>query len=222
MTIKVSALTEADIPGAISAIQVAFAEDPYSLWIFSDRANVCLCEVVFTCQSIWCCVPRLICAQLNPTRNRVSLSIRCHWGIRNALFYVAKDPDSDEPDKVLGIAMWMPPKAVDGKESWSEWYDGWKMWFQQGLMNAWYGRGGLNVKVCLCESTSLESSSIENLNDDSILTRNLYSATISGNRNKPKLNPQFGLTPKDTTFSTSWWSSLVSKEKELAKHLLEK
>jgi hypothetical protein len=40
MTIKVSALTEADIPGAVTAIQVAFAEDPYSLWIFNDRENV--------------------------------------------------------------------------------------------------------------------------------------------------------------------------------------
>jgi hypothetical protein len=42
--------------------------------------------------------------KLNLNRNRVSLGIRCRWGIRNALFYVAKDPSSDD-NKVLGIAM---------------------------------------------------------------------------------------------------------------------
>jgi len=40
MVVKITPLTEADIPGAITAIQVAFAEDPYSLWIFNDRENV--------------------------------------------------------------------------------------------------------------------------------------------------------------------------------------
>jgi hypothetical protein len=45
--------------------------------------------------------------------------------------------------------MWMPPKPVGAKEGWFEWYEGWKMWIQQGAMNAWYGRGGLNVKVCM-------------------------------------------------------------------------
>lgn len=43
--------------------------------------------------------------KLNLNRNQVSLGIRCRWGIRNALFYVAKDPSSDEKDKVLGVAM---------------------------------------------------------------------------------------------------------------------
>lgn len=31
MTIQISRLTEADIPGAVTAIQQAFADDPYNL-----------------------------------------------------------------------------------------------------------------------------------------------------------------------------------------------
>jgi len=83
------------------------------------------------------------------TRNRVSLGIRCRWGMRNALFYVAKDPNGEDKDKVLGVAMWMPPRPAGLKETWSEWLEGWKVWAQQVGMNLWYGRGGLNVKVRL-------------------------------------------------------------------------
>jgi len=123
---------------------------------------------------------------LNLNRNRVSLGIRCRWGIRNALFYVAKDLSGDDKDRVLGIAMvctyscyyprikcfvelwllglgsarvcgtwnnsdfkiqWMPPRPSELKETWGEWLEGWKLWWQQVGMNVWYGRGGLNVKV---------------------------------------------------------------------------
>ena len=65
----------------------------------------------------------------------------------NALFYVAKS--SDEKNKVLGVAMWMPPKPAELKETWSEWWEGWKLWTKQVGMNLYYGRGGLNVKVSL-------------------------------------------------------------------------
>jgi len=120
--IVISPLAHKDIPGAITAIQVAFAEDPYNLWVFSDRAK------------------------LDLNRNKVSLGIRCRWGIRNALFYVAKDDEAEDPDRVLGISMWLPPKAIGQKETWGEWLDGWSLWAQQVGMNLWYGRGGLNVK----------------------------------------------------------------------------
>jgi hypothetical protein len=43
--------------------------------------------------------------------------------------------------------MWMPPRPLGLKETWGEWYEGWKLWIQQVGMNLWYGRGGLNVKV---------------------------------------------------------------------------
>ncbi|RDW94712.1 hypothetical protein BP5796_00475 [Coleophoma crateriformis] len=122
MAITISPLTEHDIPGAITAIQEAFANDPYNLWVFNDRQKLSL------------------------TRNSVSLGIRCRWGIRNALFYVAKDTTSDHPDKVLGISCWLPPKPADEKETWGDWFEGWKLWSQQVCMNVWYGRGGLNVK----------------------------------------------------------------------------
>lgn len=62
---------------------------------------------------------------------------------------MAKDSNAEEKDKVLGVAMWMPPKPTGTKESWDEWLEGWKLWAKQVGMNLWYGRGGLNVKVCL-------------------------------------------------------------------------
>ncbi|SLM36431.1 gnat family protein [Lasallia pustulata] len=122
MPIEITPLTEADIPGAIDTIQQAFTEDPYNRWVFNDRSTFSL------------------------ARNRVSLRIRCLWGIHNALFFVAKDTSSDDKDKVLGTAMWMPPRPASEQESWDEWIQAWWLWLRQVGMNAWWGRGGLNVK----------------------------------------------------------------------------
>lgn len=129
MTITISSLKDEDVDGAITAIQVSFANDPYNQWVYNDREKVKFSSknALFTANI----------RQLNLVRNRVSLGIRCRWGIQNALFYVAKDPESDEPNKVLGIAMWMPPKPAGEKETWSEWYEGWKMWGQQVCVAFW-------------------------------------------------------------------------------------
>ena len=40
MALEISLITEADIPGAIDAIQKAFADDPYNLWVYNDRTKV--------------------------------------------------------------------------------------------------------------------------------------------------------------------------------------
>lgn len=122
MPITITSLTESDIPGAVKCIQDAFAQDPYNHWVFSDRANFSL------------------------QRNSVSLGIRCRWGIAHALFHVAKDPASSEPDKVLGVACWLPPKSPSTPQTWSEWMGDWWLWFEQVKMNMRYGRGGLSVK----------------------------------------------------------------------------
>lgn len=122
MAILVSRIAHSDIPGAVTAIQQAFAEDPYNLWVYNDRSK------------------------LNLNRNSVSLGIRCRWGIRNAIFLVAKDSSAEDKDKVLGVAMWMRPRPANLKETWGEWFEGWSLWVQQVGMNLWYGRGGLNVK----------------------------------------------------------------------------
>lgn len=111
-------MTEADIAGSVKAIQEAFADDPYNNWMFDK-------------------------SKFSTERNSVSLAIRCRWGMRNALFYVAKEEGSD---KVLGIAMWLRPQPSGQPQSWHDWIEDWRMWFNQGLMNLWYGRGGLNVK----------------------------------------------------------------------------
>jgi hypothetical protein len=40
MPIEVTRLEEADIEGAITTIQLAFAEDPYNQWVYDDRSKV--------------------------------------------------------------------------------------------------------------------------------------------------------------------------------------
>jgi GNAT superfamily N-acetyltransferase len=121
MPIEVTPLSEADIPGAIACIQNAFSEDPYNNWVFNDRKNFSL------------------------QRNSASLSIRCRWGMRYALFHVAKDTE-DDTGKVLGVACWMSPKNPHAPQSWSDYWGDWWLWLEQVRMNLWFGRGGLNVK----------------------------------------------------------------------------
>ncbi|KAF2453682.1 acetyltransferase [Lineolata rhizophorae] len=122
MPIEVSRMTEADVDSAINTVQQAFADDPYNKWIYDDRSK------------------------FSPARNRVSLGLRCRWGIQHGLFYVAKDPASATPDKVLGTAMWLAPRPAAEPESWSLYLSYWRLWLSQVYMNAVYGRGGLNVK----------------------------------------------------------------------------
>lgn len=68
------------------------------------------------------------------------------WGMRNGIFHVAKEEGSD---KVLGVAMWLPPQPADQGRTWNDWLEEWRLWFGQVGMNLWYGRGGLIVKVCI-------------------------------------------------------------------------
>ena len=121
MVIKISSIVPADIPSAVDCIQLAFATDPYFLWAF--RAE-----------------------EFNKERNFASLKAKCEWGMRHALFYVAKDNDDPE-GKVLGVSMWMKPRNVNEPETWTEWWDGYLLWFKQGLNLIWYqGRGGLRTE----------------------------------------------------------------------------
>jgi len=82
--------------------------------------------------------------KFDPKRNAASLAARCRWGMRNGLFYVAKEEGSE---RVVGVAMWLPPRPVGQPRTWSEWWEGWRFWANQVGVNLWYGRGGLNVKV---------------------------------------------------------------------------
>ncbi|KAI0166407.1 acyl-CoA N-acyltransferase [Xylariaceae sp. FL1272] len=118
MVIKVSLLTERDIPGAVAAMAKAFAEDPYNNWVFQK-------------------------SKFDPKRNAASLAIRCRWGMRNGLFHVAKEEGSNE---VLGVACWLRPQPMDQPPTWYDLAEDWRLWFNQLGMNIWYGRGGLNVK----------------------------------------------------------------------------
>lgn len=56
-----------------------------------------------------------------------------------------KNPRVSNADRK--VVQWMPPRPAELKETWGEWWEGWKLWCQQVGMNVWYGRGGLNVKV---------------------------------------------------------------------------
>ncbi|KAH7320663.1 acyl-CoA N-acyltransferase [Stachybotrys elegans] len=118
MAITVSNLTEADIPGAVKAVQDAFADDPYNIWVFDK-------------------------SKFNPQRNAASLGVRMQWGMRNGIFHVAKEEGSD---KVLGVAMWLRPQPAGQPQTWNDWLESWRLYFGQVAMNLRYGRGGLNVK----------------------------------------------------------------------------
>ncbi|KAK3701197.1 hypothetical protein LTR37_015576 [Vermiconidia calcicola] len=120
MPIEVTPLTEKDIPGAVTCIQRAFAQDPYNNWVFSQR-------------------------NFSAERNSISLTLRCRWGMKHALFHVAKD-STESSDKVLGVACWVPPSHASAPQSWSSWGGDWLLWLEQVRMNLLYGRGGLNVK----------------------------------------------------------------------------
>jgi GNAT superfamily N-acetyltransferase len=137
MPIQVTRMAEADIDGAIDTIQQAFAEDPYNKWIYPDRSKVrSTSQLIFKTQ-------HLPTTQISLTRNRVSLTLRCHWGIQHGLFHVARD--TSNPDKILGCAMWMPPRSPSTPEPWSLYLSYWYLWFNQIRMNLWYGRGGLST-----------------------------------------------------------------------------
>jgi len=122
MPIEISPITTSDIPSVVECIQLAFDDDPYSNWAFDKRPG-----------------------QFNKQRNFASLKAKCEWGIRNALFYVAKD--SDRPDgAVLGVSMWMKPRRADEGQTWSEWVDEYILWLKQGWNLVRYqGRGGLKT-----------------------------------------------------------------------------
>lgn len=123
MGIEIYPITLADIPSAVECIQLAFADDPYHIWAFDTRPG-----------------------KFNKERNFASLKAKCEWGMRNALFFVAKDTE-DKQGVVLGVSMWMKPRNVNEKQTWSEWIDGQILWLKQGLNLLWYqGRGGLNTK----------------------------------------------------------------------------
>ena len=124
MPITITPITYPDIPAAARGIQLAFDADPYNNWVFDKRPGKFIVE-----------------------RNLASLKAKCEWGIRRALFYVAKDTDVN--DKVVGISMWLPPSctAVGVRLSWSEWMDDQVLWVKQGINRVWYwGHGGLNLK----------------------------------------------------------------------------
>lgn len=122
MPVQISPITPAQITSAARLVQKAFDQDPYYLWVF-DKPN------------------------FNQERNLASLKARCEWGIRNALFCVATDPASSDPDEVIGVGMWMSPISADATQSWSSWLDEWTLWGKQ-IWNLirYQGRGGLITK----------------------------------------------------------------------------
>lgn len=120
MPIQITPIIEKDIPGAVTCIQQAFKDDPYNNWVFDQKS-------------------------FSFERNSVSLTIRCRWGMKYALFSVAKDSD-DPSGKVLGVACWLPPSNPLAPQAWSDYFGDWWLWVEQVRMNLLYGRGGLNVK----------------------------------------------------------------------------
>ena len=135
MPIEITPITTDDIPSAAEVIQLAFASDPYADWAFDKRPG-----------------------KFNAVRNLASLTYKCEWGMRNALFFVAKDKDTSSSDdasessgpaadQVVGVGMWMKPRPVDSPQTWAEWADDYILWMKQGFNLLRYrGRGGLRTQ----------------------------------------------------------------------------
>ena len=121
MTLTIREMKAEDIQDAVTVVQKAFENDPYNKWVFNDREN------------------------FSTARNRISLSLRCRWGIRHALFQVAYDEGY-----LVGVAMWLPPHLSTPSPSWSSWISGqqasWDLWIRQGRANLFHGRSTLNLR----------------------------------------------------------------------------
>lgn len=112
----------------------------------------------------YCDRPENTNLQFDKHRNYGSLAARCQWGIRNALFFVARDnedadsaagaaqrlrrdaPALPQPSPILGVSCWLPPRPASQPETWSEWYYSWELWLRQLINNVRHlGRGGLKT-----------------------------------------------------------------------------
>lgn len=123
MAIQISPIQPSDIPSTVDCIQKAFDDDPYANWAFDKSPG-----------------------KFNKQRNFHSLKAKCEWGMKHALFYVAKDTESSSPDEVIGVSMWMKPRKTTEPQTWDEWVDEYVLWFKQGLNLIYYmGRGGLRT-----------------------------------------------------------------------------
>lgn len=116
--VEIEIINEADIDAAVVTIQDAFYGDPFASWVYDF-------------------------SKFSKVRNNASLDVRMRWGIRNGKIFVAHTPER----RCAGIAMWVAPREAAKPQTWGEWLEEWRLWFDQVKMNVTYGRGGLNVKV---------------------------------------------------------------------------
>ena len=89
MPIEVTRLTEADIQGAITTIQLAFADDPYNLWVYDDRSKV-TCH--FQSQNFRIQISFVFYAK---SISRGSFDIAVYFSL--TILYSFKDQQSDSP-----------------------------------------------------------------------------------------------------------------------------
>lgn len=91
--------------------------------------------------------------QFNAQRNYDSLAARCRWGIKNAVFQVAREtaPTDNQSSQssaspILGVSCWLVPHPPSQPESWYSWFQRWQLSFNQLLTNIRYlGHGGLRT-----------------------------------------------------------------------------
>lgn len=132
MPIRILPITQSDIPAVVHCIQDAFDADPYNNWVFDKQTPASS-------------------GGFDKARNYASLKAKCDWGMRSsyALFYVAKEISEDGDGKVgdgkvLGVSMWTTPEMTSRSQSWSDWLNDYRLWFEQGINVAWFrGWGGL-------------------------------------------------------------------------------
>ncbi|CAG7990487.1 unnamed protein product [Penicillium salamii] len=134
MSIEITPLAQADIPGAVECVQQAFADDPYFRWAFDDPSK------------------------FNVERNAASLAAHFQYGISCgcpiSVAKLTRAPSDDKrdadirlpPGSVVGVAWWYSPQAPSLPQTWTVWAQDWILSFRQLMNNILFlGRGGLNV-----------------------------------------------------------------------------
>ncbi|KAI9890093.1 MAG: hypothetical protein M1814_004492 [Vezdaea aestivalis] len=136
-SVSIEPMTTEAISSAVSVIQDSFATDPYFEWVYPDRAKAGTSPKE-ACQTD----ANSAGLQFSKARNTASLTARCRWGMRHALFDVAVAADKE----VVGVAMWAPPVLQTDPQTWTAWLADWELWARQVVVNGWHlGRGGLSV-----------------------------------------------------------------------------
>ncbi|BDD64074.1 hypothetical protein MPDQ_000501 [Monascus purpureus] len=162
MAIEIAPLDQADIPGAVDCIQRAFADDPAFNWLFDDPDKYnAKRNAASLAADLWyglnCGAPIHVAkttAPPTPASTRTSASPipdekpRVSPIEHTDMTAPRASPErTRSPNRIVGVAVWLPPKPAEEPESWTVWTQEWILSLRQVLNNIRFlGRGGLNLR----------------------------------------------------------------------------